>query len=1134
MGVPVSLALLAVPAYTRWVTRCPQCGQENRAEARFCDACGVSLDSALVGREERKVVSVLFADLVGFTAAAEGLDPEDVRAVQEPYWRHVRAEIERHGGTVEKFIGDAVVGLLGAPVAHEDDAERAVRAALTVRDWAQEQEAIQVRIAVTTGEALVALGARPLTGEGMTTGDVVNTASRLQGHAPVNGVVVDERTFRATSHAIDYREAEAVVAKGKERPVAIWEAIQARSRFGVDLVSHGRTPLVGRARELELTLATLARARAESTPQLLTIVGVPGIGKSRLVYELMQAVAADPSAIVTWRQGRSPPYGDGVTFWALAEIVKADAGILETDPNDVVGEKLARTVRQVVEDEAEAVWVDRHLRPLIGLGESGDLSGGRRAESAAAWRRFFEAHAEGRPLVLVFEDLHWADDGLLDFVDGLVEWVTHVPMLVVATARPELLERRPNWGGGKANATTLSLSALSEEETERLVSALLEQSLVGADMRATVSANAGGNALYAEQYVRMLGERGHGEELPMPETVHGIIAARLDALPESEKTLLQDAAVYGKVFWDGAVLALDGIEREAVGERLHGLDRKEFIERARRSSVAGESEYSFRHVLFRDVAYSQIPRSVRAEKHGRAAAWIDSLGRSEDHAEMLAHHYLSALELAEAAGESTSELVSRARDSLVRAGDRALSVNAFKEAAAYYQRALELSPETRDQRARMLWGYARSLFASGADAGAVLEQARTALHESGETDSAAEADAMLAAVWWNRGQRQEVDAHLDRALALTRDRPRSPAKAHVLSAVARFRMLTYRDNQEAIALARETLALAEALDLQDLRADTLVTLGTARWNDGDAEGVADIEDGLRIAVEHNALSAAMRAYNNLATVAGDKGESSRTELLVQAHGVATRLGSRDQARFIEGQLLSRKLDDGAWDDALRSATNFIAECESGSAHRSEQIARTVRARIYFARDDVDAAWAECEKALSLARATHDAQWLGGTLGDVMVTYTQADRLGEAKALADEILSSGGSAAAGAFVALAWVNDLVGLDSQELEPLLHSVPAHFFWRRIAELVLAAEFEEVAEMLARTGYKDIEAGARVRAANALLSQKRLDEADAQLRRALAFFRSVGATRYIREAERLRAAISREREEAGQPRA
>ena len=1049
--------------------------------------------------------------------------------MQEPYWRLVRAEIERHGGTVEKFIGDAVVGLFGAPVAHEDDPERAVRAALTVCDWAQEQEAIQVRIAVTTGEALVALGARPLAGEGMTTGDVVNTASRLQTQAPANAIIVDERTFRATNHVIDYREAEPVVVKGKEWPVSIWEVVQARSRLGVDLVSHGRTPLVGRVRELELTLATLARVRAGSAPQLLTIVGVPGIGKSRLVIELMQAVALDPSAIVSWRQGRSLPYGGGVTFWALAEIVKADAGILETDPNDVVLEKLARTVRQVLEDEAEAVWVERHLRPLIGLGESGDLSGERRAESSAAWRRFFEAHAEGRPLVLVFEDLHWADDGLLDFVDGLVEWVTHVPLLVVATARPELLDRRPNWGGGKANATTLSLPPLSEEETARLVNALLEQSPVGVDARATLSAHAGGNALYAEQYVRMLGERENADDLPMPETVQGIIAARLDALAEDEKTLLQDAAVYGKVFWHGAVLALDGIDRATVNELLHGLDRKEFIQRARRSSVAGESEYSFRHVLFRDVAYSQIPRSGRADKHGRAAAWIESLGRSEDHAEMLAHHYGSALELAQAAGESTSELVSRTRDSLVQAGDRALSVNAFKEAAAYYQRALELSPETGEQ-ARTLWGYARSLFASGDDRTEVLEQARAALLEAGDTDTAAEADAMLATVWWNRGERREVDAHLDRAVATMRNPTPSRAKAHVLSAAARLRMRTYQDTQETIALAREALALTEALDLQDLRADTLVTLGIARWNDGDAEGVADIEEGLRIATEHNALSAVQRAYNHLAYVAADRGDPRRFQFLVEAKRVATRLGARNQERLIESQIIASTARHGAWDEALSSANDFIAECEHGSPHRNEPRLRLVRARIHYARDDLDAAWSECEKALSVARATHDPQWIARTLADVTEIYAEAGRVDEARALVEELMSDAASAPA-EVLSLTWVADWIGLDTRQIELLLDRVP-HKFVRQLGELMLTREFAKVAEMFAKVDLKDTEAEARVRAAEELLKRKQPDDAAAQVEQALDFFRSVGATRYIREAEQLHAAISHEQEQAAQP--
>jgi tetratricopeptide (TPR) repeat protein len=754
----------------------------------------------------------------------------------------------------------------------------------------------------------------------------------------------------------------------------------------------------------------------------------------------------------------------------------------------------------------------------------------------AAWRRFFEALAEWRPLVLVFEDLHWADDSLLDFVDGLVEWVLNVPLLVVATARPELLERRPHWGGGKANATTLSLSVLSEEETGQLVSALLERSEVSADIRAALSRHAGGNALYAEQYVRRLGERRSTDELPMPETVQGIIAARIDALSAHEKTLLQNGAVFGKVFWNGAVLALNGIDSATASESLHGLERKEFIQRARRSSVAGESEYAFRHILFRDVAYSQIPRSVRAEKHHRAAAWIEALGRSEDHAEMLAHHHLRALELARDTGESTTGLVAQARASLVQAGDRAFSVNAFEAAATYYAQALDLHPETDQNRTRVLWGYARALFAAGTDERVeVIEQARVALQELGDAESAAEADAMLATVWWHRGHRKEVDEHLARALAVMHERPPSAAKARVLSAAARFRMLAYDENQQAIADAREALSLSEGLGLRELQADTLVTLGTARWNDGDADGDADIEEGLRVAVEHNALSAAQRACNNLASIAGNKGEfSRRRELLLQSQRLATRLGARDDARFITAQLIIEKIDQGAWDDALQLAAGFIAECERGSPHRQETSVRLLRAWIYCARDDVAAAWAECEKALSLGRALADPKWLAGVLADVAGIYAETDRLDEAKAFADEALSYDLVLSEADFVPLAWVAERLELDSRRVEAHLEHASAHIIWTRVAELILAGEFEKVADMSASMGLKHFETRARVRAARALLKEQCPADAEAQLQQALSWFRSVGASRYIREAEQLRAAGSHEQQQAARPHA
>ena len=682
---------------------CPACGQENPEGFSFCGSCGKPLaDDARRPREERKVVTVLFADLVGFTGRAEQLDPEDVRAMLSPYYARLRVELERRGGTVEKFIGDAVMAVFGAPVAHEDDPERAVRAALAIRDAIRDEDAgLQVRIAVNTGEALVSLDASPSAGEGMAAGDVVNTTARLQSAAPVNGILVGESTYRATRNAIEYREAAPVEAKGKVDPLQVWEAVQAYARIAVETLETG-APLIGRRRELDVLTGALERARQERTPQLVTLVGVPGIGKSRLVYELFKAIESEPD-LVFWRQGRALPYGEGVTYWALAEMVKAHAGVLETDSLVDVGQKLTQAVSVVLGDSPEAEWVELHLRLLVGLTPSSDMSGDRRAESFAAWRRFFEALAEQNPLVLIFDDLHWADDNLLDFVDHLVDWASSVPILVVCAARPELLDRRPAWGGGKLNAATVSVTPLSDEETAELIGALLERILLPAEIQATLLAHAGGNPLYAEQFVRMHLERA-GDAPALPETVQGIIAARLDILPAAEKALLQDAAVMGKVFWLGAAAAIGELRPDAVETLLHPLERKDFIRRERRSSVAGETEYAFRHVLVQDVAYAQIPRAARAEKHRLAAGWIESLSddRADDRAEMLAHHYLAALEFARAAGSETADLRERARLALRVAAERAMALSAFAPAARFFESALELWPADDAERPRLL------------------------------------------------------------------------------------------------------------------------------------------------------------------------------------------------------------------------------------------------------------------------------------------------------------------------------------------------------------------------------------------------------------------------------------------------
>ena len=694
------------------MTICTACGQGNPDGFRFCGACGAQLATGEVAqREERKIVTVLFADLVGFTSRSERMDVEDVRGTLAPYHALLREQLEHYGGTVEKFIGDAVMALFGAPVAHEDDPERAVRAALSIRaaiDRLNDEDPeldLHVRVGVNTGEALVVLSADAARGEGMASGDVVNTAARLQTSAPVDGILVGETTYHATDRAITYRSAEPVVAKGKSHPLQVWEAVEARARLGIDVVQRPTTPLVGRGEEVDLLLDALRRCRSERAVQLVTLVGVPGIGKSRLVWELMQAVERDPD-FITWRQGRSLPYGEGVTFWALGEMVKAQAGILDTDTAEVAGQKLRATVADMISDPTEASWVELHVRALAGLEGVTSASGNRSSEAAAAWRRFLEALADRHPLVLVFEDLHWADDALLDFIDHLADWSSNVSMLIVCTARPELLDRRGGWGGGKRNALTVALSPLNDADIARLISTLLEQALLPAETQAMLLGTAAGNPLYAEEYVRMLIDRGHLQhdrgrwrlsettELPVPESVHGLIAARLDDLPTDQKSLLQDASVMGKVVWLGALASMSGTNPYQVETHLHALERREMLRRERRSSVAADTEYAFRHVLMRDVAYGQIPRVQRADKHQRAAAWIESLSADRgDVSDMLAHHYARALEYARDTGQPTEELELRTRMALRDAGDRARALNSLSAAQQHYFAALVLWPK---------------------------------------------------------------------------------------------------------------------------------------------------------------------------------------------------------------------------------------------------------------------------------------------------------------------------------------------------------------------------------------------------------------------------------------------------------
>jgi class 3 adenylate cyclase/tetratricopeptide (TPR) repeat protein len=1093
---------------------CPSCGHNNRDGAKFCEECASPLvTSARPAAEERKVVTCLFCDLVGFTAKAEQLDPEEVRAVLRPYHDRVRSELERHGGTVEKFIGDAVMALFGAPTAHEDDPERAVRAALAVREFAVEEQ-LELRIGITTGEALVSLGASASVGEGMASGDVVNTAARLQSAAPVNGILVDETTYRATRAAIEFADAPAVEAKGKAEPIPVWVATEAHSRFGIDVTHHARAALVGREQELGVLRDAFLRARSSRTPQLVTLVGVPGIGKSRLVFELRKIVDADPE-LVTWRQGRCLAYGEGVAFWALAEVVKAQAGIHEQDGAQEAERKLWAAVNAVIRDGADSRWVEAHLRPLVGLDADTGLGGDRHGEAFAAWRRFLEALAEERSLVLVLEDLHWADDGLLDFIDALLDWLSDVPLLVVCSARPELLERRPGWGGGKLNVSTIGLSPLSNGETAGLISQILERYVLPAEAQQALLEQADGNPLYAEQFAELYLERGSTEELPLPETLQGIIAARLDGLPSKEKVVLHDAAVVGKVFWTGAI----GRDAKGTDALLHSLARKGFLARQRRSSVEGEGEWAFAHMLLRDVAYGQIPRPERAQKHQTTAQWIESLGRPEDHAELLAFHWRSALELTRASGRDSGQLERPARLAFRAAAERAFSVHAYPAAAAYFDEALALWPRNDPDRPPLMFRRAQALLIAGDERRIeALEQARDDLLAMGDVDGAAEAEAFLAQVAWFEGRHDDVADHLAAAQRLIGDDPgRSAAVTRVLAVSARYRSLA-GEYEQGRALASKALALAEGLGQEELRAHALITIGTAKWWLGEDGGETDLESALAIARAANSRLAAT-ALNNLAVLASTTDVRHEHALLIECVGAAERMGDRDSMGFSQGNLVHDLWLLGRWDEALEAADRLVSQWETGTHSAIESFVRIVRASLFLGRGEINAALADYERAREHARKAAEARLRREAQGVSACALLLLGRSEEARILGREFataLPDGPEHLQYRFALVSLYADDLGIASEMRRVAEAAFPGRF--RDAALAALEGDFLEAAHVFEAVGAPTGEAEARLRAAQTSIASGRRFDGEAELEKALSFYRSVRATFFIERGERL----------------
>jgi class 3 adenylate cyclase/tetratricopeptide (TPR) repeat protein len=940
---------------------CPSCGKENPDGFAFCGYCAASVEPrSTPPLEERKIVSVLFCDLVDFTATSEHQDPEDVGARIRVYHLRLREEVERYGGTVEKFIGDAIMAVFGAPVAHEDDAERAVRAGLRILDAiADLNEAdpgldLRVRIGINTGEAVVAMGARLERGEGMVTGDVVNTASRIQGAALVNTVVVSEQTYRATDRFFDYEPLEPASVKGKAEPIVLWRARAARSRFGSDVAPTFKTALVGRELEKALLIGTFDRAAQQRSVQLVTVVGEPGVGKTRLISELGAHLDANPE-IVRWRHGRCLPYGEGITFWALGEIVKAEAGILDSDPPATA---IAKLEGSVPPDETDRQWLLQRLAPLVGV-EAASLA--ERQELFTAWRRFLEDLAATRPTVLVFDDVHWADDALLAFLEHLAEWSQGVPLLVLCAARPELYERRPGWGAGQRNAHTINLSPLSDRETAELVSHLIASGGLSDDLQRAILERAEGNPLYAEEFVRLLADRGSelqtgGNAAPgLPDSVQALIAARLDTLDPERKSLLQDAAVIGKVFWVGALTEINGRERSGVELSLHELVRKELVRPSRTTSMQGESEYTFWHLLIRDVAYGQIPRAERARRHRSAAAWIERQagGRVEDVAEVLAHHYLQALELVEATGEAelADELARPARHFLALAGERALGLDTV-QAETRLARALELTPPNDLDRPAYLvrWADAASQAGHSREAAEALEEALEALRVDANTETIARALQLLSRVALRLGEGRHVALAAEAVDLLEQD-----GSGEALIAAYGQLANSYAISGEyadAITTADRASDLAEMLDLPE-PARAVAYRGFARAYFGDVDGLAEMEHALDLLLQQGVGRDAAIVMNNLA-VAGHplQGPARSLAAFEQAIVFCKQRGLAETEAILEASCPGLLADLGEPAAAVERADRLIAALEpSGVKHAVVEL-RSVTLMIDLARGTV--------------------------------------------------------------------------------------------------------------------------------------------------------------------------------------
>jgi class 3 adenylate cyclase/tetratricopeptide (TPR) repeat protein len=1015
--------------------QCPSCGAENPAGAKFCIECGTVLTEAPSSEpaaaahaeeppEERRQATILFADLSGYTAAAERMDPEAVKALVDRTLRRLGEEIERFGGSIDKFIGDNVMGVFGAPTAHEDDPERAVRAGLAMQDAMEEANRLSrenyglgfsLRVGINSGEVMAgAVGDRYTV-----MGDPVNVAARLQAAGRPDSVTVGETTYRATREAISYERLEPLALKGKEEPVPAWEAT-ATFAGPRHAAVRSQTPLIGREEEASLLVSLVERVEREERPHLVTVIGQAGVGKSRLLRELTSTLtrADDPPTI---RSGQCPPYGAGIAYWALAEVLEDEFEIHDTDAPEAAWEKLRSGVTQLMselgdesagERNAALLAIPLGLEPPQELRPSENDPQRMREALFSAGRAVVEGIARRRPLVLAIDDIHWADEGMLDLIDHLTRWV-RAPLLLVCLSRDELLERRPGWGGGRRNATTIALEPLTENETRELVEALLPTTGNGtADVVPQVAERSGGNPLFAEEMVNRLLEEETVEAEELPRNVQSLLAARLDSLDRLERRLLQSASVIGQTFWEGALASTAAQEGLDLGTTLANLEEKDLLVPSAGTRLAGEREYAFKHVLIRDVAYSMLPKSVRCRKHVEVAEFIrESAGeRSDGVIGLVAEHFARAAALGSEAGldaAALAELQGQALDALEAAGDAAAALYSNAEAFDRYTAALEIS-ESLDPGVVARIGEKQGDVAlrMGRVDSAVGVWERCLTYHRAQEDLARVADLhrKIGAALWHKGERRASIDNYQRGIDLLKDGPPCIELVRLYEEAASLYMHT-GDNMLAIYASEKALRLAERLDEARAASRAHGIFGRVFGRIGDSEKAREnLERSVALARESDRAEAvralltlgyhlevseadyegAAEAYREALEIAQEVGDlPSQVELHASLGQLAVHGADWDEverateasARLAEREGLHGKLcfpdvmrgilswRAAQWDDAIRYYTRAHAQGEQ--VGRSEVAFSALFWLAAALRDSGNLAGAETELAKAL-------------------------------------------------------------------------------------------------------------------------------------------------------------------------